>query len=135
MVRQREPGWMWHHMGTTRMDPDPKRVVVNVDGRVHGIGNLFVAGSSVFPTSGNHTPTLTIIAMTFRVADGCGGSCAGHRWAAARTLPGGRVCRPAPALSPRRSEAPRTAYGSSTVDPVVLRASRSRCACAASANG
>jgi Choline dehydrogenase and related flavoproteins len=64
----REPGWIWHHMGTTRMHPDPKRGVVDVDSRMHGIGNLYVAGSSIFPTSGNHTPTLTIIAMTFRLA-------------------------------------------------------------------
>ncbi len=51
------------------MHPDSKRGVVDLDGRVHGIANLYVAGSSIFPTSGNHTPTLTIIALTFRLAE------------------------------------------------------------------
>lgn len=58
-----------HHMGTTRMHPDPRRGVVDADGRVHGIGNLYVAGSSVFPTSGAANPTLTIVALAIRLAD------------------------------------------------------------------
>jgi choline dehydrogenase-like flavoprotein len=63
------PTWNWHHMGTTRMHEDPKYGVVDADCRVHGIGNLFIAGSSVFPTAGNHTPTLTLIALALRLAD------------------------------------------------------------------
>jgi choline dehydrogenase-like flavoprotein len=58
----------WHHMGTTRMDDDPKKGVVDRDSRVHGISNLFVAGASVFPTSGYANPVLTLIAMTLRLA-------------------------------------------------------------------
>jgi choline dehydrogenase-like flavoprotein len=58
-----------HHMGTTRMDPDPSRGVVDTTGRVHSTSNLFVAGSSVFPTSGFANPTLTIVAMAIRLAD------------------------------------------------------------------
>ena len=58
-----------HHMGTTRMSADAKRGVVNADCRVHGIGNLYVAGSSVFPTSGSANPTLTIVALALRLAD------------------------------------------------------------------
>lgn len=58
-----------HHMGTTRMDADPKRGVVDPDARVHGIGNLYVAGSSVFPTSGYANPTFTIVALALRLAD------------------------------------------------------------------
>jgi choline dehydrogenase-like flavoprotein len=58
-----------HHMGTTRMHPDPKRGVVDANGRVHGTANLFVAGSSVFPTSGSANPTLTILALALRLAD------------------------------------------------------------------
>ena len=58
-----------HHMGTTRMHEDPKRGVVDPDCRVHGIENLFVAGSSVFPTCGHANPTLTIVALTLRLAD------------------------------------------------------------------
>ena len=58
-----------HHMGTTRMHEDPKRGVVDPNCRVHGIENLFVAGSSVFPTSGHANPTLTIVALSLRLAD------------------------------------------------------------------
>jgi len=63
------PPWTWHHMGTTRMDPDPKRGVVDADCRVHGMGNLWIASCSVFPTTGNHTPTFTMLAMALRLAD------------------------------------------------------------------
>jgi choline dehydrogenase-like flavoprotein len=59
----------WHHMGTTRMHPDPRRGVVDQDGRVHGLANLFVAGSSVFPTGGYANPALTVVALALRLAD------------------------------------------------------------------
>lgn len=58
-----------HHMGTTRMAEDPARGVVDPDCQVHGIDNLYVAGSSVFPTSGFANPTLTIVALADRLAD------------------------------------------------------------------
>lgn len=58
-----------HHMGTTRMDPNPAEGVVDADCRVHGVANLFVAGSSVFPTSGLVNPTLTLTALAIRLAD------------------------------------------------------------------
>lgn len=57
-----------HHMGTTRMSDDPSRGVVNRHCRVHGMDNLYVAGSSVFPTSGVANPTLTLVALTLRLA-------------------------------------------------------------------
>jgi choline dehydrogenase-like flavoprotein len=59
----------WHHMGTTRMAQSPHEGVVDADCRVHGTANLYVAGSSVFPTSGNANPTLTIVALALRLAD------------------------------------------------------------------
>jgi choline dehydrogenase-like flavoprotein len=58
----------WHHMGTTRMDDDPRRGVVDRNCRVHGVENLYVAGSSVFPTPGSGTPTMTIVALALRLA-------------------------------------------------------------------
>lgn len=58
-----------HHMGTTRMSDDPKRGVVDRDCRVHGIDNLFVAGSSVFPTVGSANPTLNLLALAYRLVD------------------------------------------------------------------
>lgn len=59
----------WHHMGTTRMSASPTGGVVDQDGRVHGIGNLYVTGSSIFPTGGYANPTLTIVALALRLAD------------------------------------------------------------------
>lgn len=58
-----------HHMGTTRMGTDPKTSVVNSDCKVHGVENLFVAGSSVFPTGGYANPTATIVALALRLSD------------------------------------------------------------------
>jgi choline dehydrogenase-like flavoprotein len=58
-----------HHMGTTRMSDDPKRGVVDRHCRVHGMENLYVAGSSVFPTCGSANPTLTLVALALRLAD------------------------------------------------------------------
>lgn len=62
------PGEDWaHHAGTTRMSNDPKTGVVDTNCRVHGVGNLFVTGCSVFPTEGMAPPTLTIIALALRL--------------------------------------------------------------------
>ena len=58
-----------HTLGTTRMGTSPSTSVVDRDCRVHGYGNLFVAGSSVFPTGGYANPTLTIVALALRLAD------------------------------------------------------------------
>lgn len=58
-----------HHMGTTRMHSDPGKGVVDADLRLHETKNLYVAGSSVFPTSGIANPTLTILALCMRLAD------------------------------------------------------------------
>ena len=56
-----------HHMGTTRMHRSPDRGVVDADSKVHGMENLFIAGSSVFPTAGFANPTLTIVALSSRL--------------------------------------------------------------------
>jgi choline dehydrogenase-like flavoprotein len=58
-----------HHMGTTRMDNDPARGVTDGDAKVHYTNNLYVAGSSLFPTCGWPNPTLTIVATSIRLAD------------------------------------------------------------------
>jgi choline dehydrogenase-like flavoprotein len=63
-----ETGGGCHHMGTTRMGTDPATSVVDVDGRVHGVAGLYVAGSSLFPTAGAANPTLTLTALAFRLA-------------------------------------------------------------------
>jgi choline dehydrogenase-like flavoprotein len=67
-----------HHMGTTRMHRDPARGVVDEHARVHGLANIFVAGSSVFPTSGFANPTLTIVALALRLAEHLDGRLAGE---------------------------------------------------------
>lgn len=58
-----------HPTGTTRMSRDPRSGVVDENCRVHGLANLYVAGSSVFPTSGHANPTQMIVAMALRLAD------------------------------------------------------------------
>jgi choline dehydrogenase-like flavoprotein len=60
-----------HHMGTTRMSDDPRRGVVDRNSLVHGVGNLYVTGASVFPTGGYANPTLTAMALALRVAHHC----------------------------------------------------------------
>jgi len=59
----------FHHLGATRMHADPSKGVVDAECRVHGIRNLYVAGSSVFPTYGCSNPTLTVVALALRLAD------------------------------------------------------------------
>ncbi|MES2537317.1 MAG: FAD-dependent oxidoreductase [Pseudomonadota bacterium] len=59
----------WHHMGTTRMHDSAKQGVVDRNGKVHGMSNLYIAGSSVFPTAGANFPTITIAALTLRLSE------------------------------------------------------------------
>jgi choline dehydrogenase-like flavoprotein len=56
-----------HHIGTTRMGSDPRNSVVNADCRVHGVDNLYIASSSVFATSSQANPTLTMLALSLRL--------------------------------------------------------------------
>lgn len=58
-----------HHAGTARMSRRPEDGVVDPDGRVHGVDNLYVAGAAVMPTSGYANPTLTAMALGWRVGD------------------------------------------------------------------
>jgi len=51
------------------MHRDPKLGVVDENCRVHSLANLYVAGSSVFPSTGANNPTLTIVALAIRLAD------------------------------------------------------------------
>ena len=57
-----------HHMGTTRMGRDPATSVVDPDCRLHGVENVYLAGASVFPTSGCANPTFTLVALAIRLA-------------------------------------------------------------------
>jgi choline dehydrogenase-like flavoprotein len=59
----------YHLMGTTRMHDDPKQGVVDHEGLIHGMANLYVAGSSVFTTAGSGNPTMLIVALALRLAD------------------------------------------------------------------
>ena len=57
----------YHQLGTTRMSSNPSEGVVDRDCRVFGFDNLYVASSSVFPTSGSANPTLTTVALARRL--------------------------------------------------------------------
>ncbi|HSW20075.1 MAG TPA: GMC family oxidoreductase [Ramlibacter sp.] len=61
-----------HHIGTARMGTDPRTSVVDADCRLHAVNNLYVAGSAAFPTSSQANPTLTIIALSLRLAQHLG---------------------------------------------------------------
>ncbi len=58
-----------HLMGTTRMGWDSTNSCVDADCRVHGIENLFIAGSSIFPAGAGSNPTYTIVAFSVRLAE------------------------------------------------------------------
>jgi choline dehydrogenase-like flavoprotein len=58
-----------HHSGTTRMSTASKTGVVDGECKVHGVNNLYIAGSSVFPTTGFANPTFTIVALALRLSD------------------------------------------------------------------
>jgi choline dehydrogenase-like flavoprotein len=61
--------WLHHHMGTCRMASDPREGVVDANLKVHGTENLYVAGSASFVTSSAAPPTLSIVALSLRLAD------------------------------------------------------------------
>ena len=77
----------YHHMGTTRMSDTPRDGVADSHGRVHGIANLFIAGSSLFPTSGWANPTLTIVALACRTAEEIAASLRHRPMARSREIP------------------------------------------------
>ncbi|MDR5780132.1 GMC family oxidoreductase [Caballeronia sp. LZ065] len=87
----------WHHMGTTRMHDSEKQGVVDRNLKIHGMSNLFVAGSSVFPTVGANFPTITIAALTLRLAGHLGRVIKGDETSSAPATP---------AAIPVRSDAP-----------------------------
>lgn len=58
-----------HHIGSTRMGRSADHSVVDVNCRVHGVSNLLILSSSVFPTNGHANPTLSIVALALRMAD------------------------------------------------------------------
>jgi glucose dehydrogenase len=69
--------WGHHHLGTVRMGNDPTTSVVDADLRVHGLNNLYVSTSGAFVTGGAVNPTLTIVALTHRLAAHLQGQLAG----------------------------------------------------------
>ncbi len=58
-----------HQLGSMRMAHDEAMGAVDPDCRVFGTDNLYIAGSSVFPTGGHANPTFTIIALAIRLAE------------------------------------------------------------------
>jgi choline dehydrogenase-like flavoprotein len=75
VIDQPGDGWIdectdtYHHAGTTRMSHDPRSGVVDGNLKVHGLDNLYIASTSVFPSSGCGNPTLTMMALCMRLAD------------------------------------------------------------------
>lgn len=71
-IPQKELGHHCHQMGTTRMSAAPKNGVVDENLRVHGMKNLYIAGSSVFPTGGGCNPTFTLTMLSIRLGEHLG---------------------------------------------------------------
>jgi len=71
-VVRRDGAYGGHHIGTARMGATERSGVVDRDGKVFGVNNLYVAGSAVFATSSQANPTLTIVAMALRLASHLG---------------------------------------------------------------
>jgi len=59
----------YHQVGTTRMGDDPATSVVDRNLKVHGLDNLFIASSSVFPTTGQANSTFLAVAFAVRLAN------------------------------------------------------------------
>ena len=98
----------WHQLGTTRMDDDPSKGVVDRNLRVHGLANLSVSSGAVFPVSGSGPPTVTIVQLSLRLADrlaarlGAAASVGGATSVGAAALSGSWSATPddAPAATP-----------------------------------
>jgi len=58
-----------HQVGTTRMAASARDGVEDVNCKVFGTSNLYVARASVFPTVGFANPTLMIVALALRLAE------------------------------------------------------------------
>lgn len=59
----------YHQLGGAVMSNDPARGVVDAECRAHGVSNLWIASSAVFPTGSHANPTLTIVALSLRIAE------------------------------------------------------------------
>ena len=59
----------YHHIGGTRIGNDPKTSVVNKDLKLHTMNNVFICGSSVFPSGGHANPTLSIVQLSLKLGD------------------------------------------------------------------
>jgi choline dehydrogenase-like flavoprotein len=58
----------FHQIGLARMSSSEREGVVDTNARVYGTSNLFLAGSAIFPSSGQANPTLTAVALAARLA-------------------------------------------------------------------
>lgn len=65
----RPPGRPFHHCGTCRMGVDPLTSATNPFGQIHDVSGLYIADTSVFPSTGAVNPTLTTVALAIRTAD------------------------------------------------------------------
>jgi choline dehydrogenase-like flavoprotein len=67
--RPPQMGDQYHHLGGTRMNAAERDGVVDLDCRVHGVENLYIASGSTFPCGGCSNPTFTIMALSVRLAE------------------------------------------------------------------
>lgn len=58
-----------HQIGLTRMSNGPSTGIVDPNCRVFDFRNLYIAGSSVFPTAGQASPTLPAVTLAMRLSE------------------------------------------------------------------
>ena len=58
-----------HHMGGLRFDHNKNLSIIDKNLKIIGLKNIYVCGSSIFPTSGSVNPTMTICALSNRLGD------------------------------------------------------------------
>jgi choline dehydrogenase-like flavoprotein len=72
------PVFSAHVMGGAPLGPDPASSVVGLDGRHHGLANLYVLDGSLFPTSIGANPQLSIYGLVAKLAHGLAATLAGR---------------------------------------------------------
>ena len=53
-----------HQMGTARINPNPEQGVVGLDGKVHGLENVYIVDASTFPRCSGVNPMISIQSMS-----------------------------------------------------------------------
>jgi choline dehydrogenase-like flavoprotein len=68
-ITERRVPALVHEGSPLWIDPDPKKGVVGLDYRPHGVKNVYVTGAGLWPTGGSWNPTMTMVGLAQHLAD------------------------------------------------------------------